>query len=597
MKKLYNILIVSLFVSSIGFYSCETVELESLASPNELSSDQADPDLLLNSIQLSYRNNQTTFNNNSSSLARITVFQSRNYLQSLDGGTLDGVWSNLYSGMIPNYLAIQAINASNPDVDLSFHEAVSKTLIAHNLMELVDWLGDIPWTEANNPTEFPSPNVDDDAAVYAAANTLLDEALAQFNSSSGPGNATDFYYGGDISKWIKLANTIKMRSDLTQGNYGAVLAATNLISSQDDDFQFNYGTNALTPNTRHPDYNADYRSDGANIYQSNWLIDLMVGDFGDVGAAVPDPRRRYYFYRQNWRTPGSYALFEDVNGAFGAPGLIYVSNGAANGETLSCSLESAPPHLQFTPDEEIWCSMQLGYWGRTHGDAQGIPPDNFTRTASGVYPAGGSFDGVADAFPFVGVFPDLGQQVGLGNGGVGAGIEPIYLSSYVDFMRAEAALATGSPLAATYFENGITKSIAKVQGFASLDPVADLSQVPSAATVATFIADRVAEFNAAATTTALDGNGYPVAKSKLDILGEQYFVALYGGAADAINFMRRNGGPRTVARSLEPASGMGTFPRSILYPNSEIVANPNIQQRTDLNTLVFWDAGVTNPAN
>ena len=289
------------------------------------------------------------------------------------------------------------------------------------------------------------------------------------------------------------------------------------------DFEFRYGTQALTPDTRHPDYISDYRSDGANIYQSNWLIDLMVGGFGDVGAATPDPRRRYYFYRQNWRTPGSYALFEDVNGLFGAPGLIYISNGAGDGETLSCSLQSAPPHIQFTPDEDIWCSMQLGYWGRTHGNDEGTPPDNFTRTASGVYPAGGSFDGVADAFPYVGVFPDLGQQVGLGNGGGGAGIEPIYLSSYVDFMKAEAALATGSAMAATYFENGITKSIAKVQGFASLDPVADLSQVPSAATVATFIADRVAEFNAASTTPNLDGNGYPIDKTKMDILGRTIF--------------------------------------------------------------------------
>lgn len=598
MKKVYNILVVSLFVSFLGFYSCETVELEQLASPNELSSEQADPDLLLNSVQLQYRNNQTTFNNNASSLARITVFGSRNYLQSLDGGTLNGVWSNVYSGMLPNLAAIQNINAANPDVDLSFHEAVAKTLIAHNLMELVDWLGDIPWTEANNPSEFPSPNVDDDASVYAAANALLDEALAQFNSSGGPGNATDFYYDGDIDKWIKLVNTIKMRSDLTQGNYTAVINATNVISSQDDDMEFRYGTQALTPDTRHPDYNSDYRSDGANIYQSNWLMNLMVGEFGDVGTPTPDPRRRYYFYRQNWRTPGSYALFEDVNGAFGAPGTIYVSNGDPNGETLSCSLEDAPPHLQFTPDEAIWCSMQLGYWGRSHGDADGIPPDNFTRTASGVYPAAGSFDNTPDAFPFVGDFPDLGQQVGLGNGGGGAGIEPIYLSSYVDFMKAEAALANGAPAqAATFMESGMMKSIAKVQGFGSLDPLADLTIAPDATTVADFIAEKIAEFNAAPLTTPLDGNGYPTAKSKMDILGEQYFVTIYGGAADAFNFIRRTGAPRTISRSQEPASGMGTFPRSILYPNGEIVANPNITQRTDLNTLVFWDAGVTNPAN
>ena len=44
----------------------------------------------------------------------------------------------------------------------------------------------------------------------------------------------------------------------------------------------------------------------------------------------------------------------------------------------------------------------MGYWGRDHGNDEGTPPDNFTRTASGVYPAGGSFDGSEDVFLYVG---------------------------------------------------------------------------------------------------------------------------------------------------------------------------------------------------
>jgi len=34
-----------------------------------------------------------------------------------------------------------------------------------------------------------------------------------------------------------------------------------------------------------------------------------------------------------------------------------------------------------------------------------------------------------------------------------------------------------------------------------------------------------------------------------------------------------------------------------LYPSGEVATNPNILQRLDLNTKVFWDTGVTNPAN
>ena len=37
--------------------------------------------------------------------------------------------------------------------------------------------------------------------------------------------------------------------------------------------------------------------------------------------------------------------------------------------------------------------------------------------------------------------------------------------------------------------------------------------------------------------------------------------------------------------------------RDTLYPFGEISANPNIIQREDNNTLVFWDAGAQNPAN
>ena len=596
MKKLYKFLLISVLSSITLFYSCDTVELEILTSPNALSVDQADPDLLLNSMQLSYRGSQRTFQANSAELGRISYMFGRNYLENYGPGTLTNSWNSYYSNNLTNLESIIALNA-NPDKDLSYHIGMGKTMQAHTLMQLVDFLGDVPFSEAGNPDEFPKPKVDDDEIVYAAAIAMLAEAKTLFQGTTGIGTGTDLFYDGDASKWIKLVNTLQMRANLTTKNYAAVVSATNLIASADDDFQFNYGDNVLSPDTRHPNYASDYTSSGANIYQSNWLISTMVGQYGDLSAST-DPRRRYYFYRQNWRTPGSYALYEDVNGAFGPAGNIYISNGAGDGETLSCSLQDTPTHLQFTPDEEIWCSMPLGYWGRFHGNDEGTPPDNFTRTAVGVYPSGGSFDGRADAFPYVGDSPTatFGQAVGLGNGGAGAGMDPIYLSSYVDFMKAEANLALGNTAAAaTHLEDGMTKSIAKVQSFGALDASADFSQAPSAATVTDFIDAKVAEFNAAAASTSLDASGFPTAKDKLDILGEQYFVAIYGGAGDAFNFIRRTGYPRTISRSID--GNADAFPRTVLYPGSEVSSNSNILQKTDLSTTVFWDAGIVNPAN
>jgi hypothetical protein len=107
----------------------------------------------------------------------------------------------------------------------------------------------------------------------------------------------------------------------------------------------------------------------------------------------------------------------------------------------------------------------------------------------------------------------------------------------------------------------------------------------------------MAEFNAADVSTAVDSFGYPVAKDKMDILGEQYFVALFGGANDAWNFMRRTGYPRTLQRTLSDTNESGLFPRTGTYPSGEVSANPSINQRPDNNTLVFWDNNVINPAN
>ncbi|MBE9489464.1 MAG: SusD/RagB family nutrient-binding outer membrane lipoprotein, partial [Bacteroidetes bacterium] len=255
------------------------------------------------------------------------------------------------------------------------------------------------------------------------------------------------------------------------------------------------------------------------------------------------------------------------------------------------------------------------------GNDEGIPPDNFLRTAVGVYPAGGRFDGNSDVFPFRAHFDangdyigyrasiaiDFDQNVGLGFGGGGAGIEPFVLASYVKFWRAEANLMLGNTGAASSnLEAGMATSIAKVMTFGSLDGGGDFSYAPDTAdediqdlvvSPSEFVERMTDAFDDAPVSSGLDGNGFPVERDKMDILGEQFFVAMYGGAGDAWNFIRRTGYPRTIGRNTEDIGGSGLFPRTLLYPGNEIGANPNIQQRLDLSTKVFWDSGVTNPAN
>lgn len=589
MKKTFKFIMALVITSSTLFYSCETTELELINDPNALTT--GDPDLLLNSIQLAYASNMATHNNFGSSLTRISYFGGRDYFAGLTGGSINGNWNRLYTNLLINLKEIETIQANNDQLDLRFNIALAKSMAGHSLLLMVDFVGDIPFSEAVNVDEFPDPTLDGGATVYTAAIAMLDDAKALLSSITSDEEAnitaTDMFYNENIPQWIKMINTVKMKAALTTGDlstFNAIVADGSFISGPEDDLVLQYGTNLLNPNTQHPDYFNDYTPSGANIYQSNWLMNQM--------QESDDPRIRYYFYRQVGCTPGASC---DPDGS---------------GETISCSLETPPVH--YVTGGYTYCFLENGYWGRDHGDDDGTPPDNFTRTASGVYPAGGKLDGDN----FANLRPNLNDNgtdedtsddfwelvlntsddgVGLNQGGSGAGIEPIILSSYVNFMRAEAALSDGNPSAAANFlRQGITESITKVQSFGALDPngltgilsadidpqTADLSNVVLSSSL--FPSDNSAFINA-----QIDAFNTATGDDKWNVLAEQYWVAMYGGAAEAYNFYRRTGYPTTLQPNLEPDPG--GFPRSFPYATGAVNANPNIAQKPNQAVQVFWD--------
>lgn len=534
MKKIFKYAFSALLTGTLVFTSCETIELEQLENPNALSSDQADPDLLLNAIQINYRNAMGTFQNNSENLTRITYFGGRDYFAGLTGLTLDGTWTALYANMIPDVANIEVLNT---DGSLNYQEAIGKALVAHTTLMMVDFVGDIPFSEVNNPLEFPNPSLDEGSTVYQGALDLVDEAIALMGTVDNPSG--DLYYG-DTARWIKFMNTVKLKAAITTGDlatFDSIIASEPFISSEEDDMQWQYGTSEVNPDERHPDYAADYTPSGANIYQSNWMLNHML--------ETNDPRIRYYFTRMTDCTPGASC---DPDG---------------DGETLGCSLIAPPLHYAgFT-----FCFLEDGYWGRDHGNDEGTPPDAFFRTAVGAYPTSGYFDD--DSF----------RNVGLGLAGAGAGIRPIILSSYVDFWQAERAMLAGdAPGALGFITAGLQKSMDKVFPFAALDANRDTAFEATQADVDAFIAAIEAEFNAGSTD------------DQWNILAEQYWVTMYGGGMEAYNFYRRQGYPTTLQPNLEPDPG--GFPRSFPYANGEVVANPNVAQKADQSVQVFWD---TNP--
>lgn len=531
--------IAAFFIAGVLFNSCETTELDLTEDPNALTPAQADPDFYLNVIQEDFARFTESLGETMAEVVRIENMFGRDYQNAYDPANFDNEWEEAYQQILQN---IKDMNVLTNEAGLTNHTAMGQFYEAYTISLLVDMFGDVPYSQALQAPEILNPTLDPGADVYAAAIGLLDNAIANFNAGGSVDPQNDFFYDNDYDQWILACNTLKLRLYKNTGNnaaFNSIIAAGNFIEDSADDMQFQWGTNQVQPDTRHPDYADNYTVTGGNDYMSIYLMEIM--DLSD------DPRIRYYYYRQNATVPGSD----------GTP---------PNEETLDCSLQAPPPH--YADGGFTFCTLPNGYWGRNHGNDAGTPPDGLLRTIPGVYPVGGLFDDSSFA------------ESGLGAGGGGNGITPILLASTVDFWRAEVATAGGAAAAKPFLLDGIAKSIAKVQTFGSKDPGADLSTAPTEADVDAFLAAIEADFDAA------DDEG------KLNIWAEQFLVSLKGNGHDGYNMYRRTGFPTTMEPNLE--LDPGSFIRSFFYPANAANTNSNIAQKTTVTEQVFWD---TNPAS
>ena len=142
---------------------------------------------------------------------------------------------------------------------------IATVLESYSFQMLTDWYGDIPYTEANDPTIF-QPNFDDAQAVYDGIITALDDALGR-NLASSIGivpNQDDLVFGGNMSNWTKFANTLKLRIFLRQTEARPAVASAGITAMLNSGVQFLDVDAAMTgftdaPNISNPFYETDRR--------------------------------------------------------------------------------------------------------------------------------------------------------------------------------------------------------------------------------------------------------------------------------------------------------------------------------------------------
>jgi hypothetical protein len=208
-----NILKIFTLVSTVFLSSCESF-LGDNVNPNSATS--ATPELVLPNaltrtagLLRSYNTSTMWINGytaNSGGFGGWGATVTYNYTTN----SYNGIWSSTYDDLI-NYEYI--LNTTADDPSKAYFNAVAKVMKVLDFHMLVDVFGDVPYGEGLKGAENVTPTYDSQVVIYQDLVVQLNLAIDLFTNSAGANGlgSADVMFGGDVNKWAKFANTLKLR--------------------------------------------------------------------------------------------------------------------------------------------------------------------------------------------------------------------------------------------------------------------------------------------------------------------------------------------------------------------------------------------------
>ena len=202
---------------SVGLILASSCNLEDhLVNPSALSPDQASTEYVFNSVQLGFSGLFLNATQLGMDNTRMTNMFGSTYESAYTADSFDGLWGSCYQDIMINanlLLSKTKENVATTEIEYNpYYQGVGRIFQAYAMMVLVDYFGDVPYSEALNSSKF-NPKVDPGSDVYNAAKVKLDSAVIHLNAvTSGTALPTqDMYYAGVATKWRKLANTLLLK--------------------------------------------------------------------------------------------------------------------------------------------------------------------------------------------------------------------------------------------------------------------------------------------------------------------------------------------------------------------------------------------------
>ncbi|NJB70911.1 hypothetical protein GGR42_001373 [Saonia flava] len=175
-----------------------------------------------------------------------------NYNQDNRNNT-GNLWDSYYQNVIKHTGDVIGQVQDDPEQGNLYN--IARIIEAYAFMVLTDTYGEIPYFEAGRgfSDQIVLPVYDPQSNIYPDLINELKEAVAALNDSGD--TVSEVMYGGDLSKWRKLGNSLLVRIGMRLSNVDSALAQQTVqdaftggvMESNEDNFVIRHDNNFVNP--------------------------------------------------------------------------------------------------------------------------------------------------------------------------------------------------------------------------------------------------------------------------------------------------------------------------------------------------------------
>lgn len=195
---------------------------------------------------------------------------------TVDNNEMGRIWTSFYPKAIKNLT--DAIHRSAEDENRKNINAILRIYRVYMMSVITDIYGDAPYSEAGQGylKEIYNPKYDTQEDIYNDFFTELKDAASALNAATDRITG-DVIYNGDVAKWIKLANSLRLRYAMRISDVApekarkefedALASEGGVLTSGSDDALIKY-----------MDISFSFGQDSYTDYRGNALSQLLFGN-------------------------------------------------------------------------------------------------------------------------------------------------------------------------------------------------------------------------------------------------------------------------------------------------------------------------------